>query len=489
MKTIDELLVNYKNRTEIERAKAKLLIIIEAVAALLIVLLIIKKAVQGAYSSIMIDAIVLIFIVSTMFIIKKGKLVLAGNMIAIFLSLIMAASAIFNFDNAPVFNYFMKEFYIFLFVIIFSAMFASRPIIITSLIIITISSATAFYNTRLLMDDSIGSYAYNAIIVYFISVILIAVLSYIFTKFMDSSIKNLSEKSEQIEKQKNRILQVAEKVLVSSTNLLSASNQLSSISQEMSQSANEQASTTEELSVSMQQMLATISSNTEKANDTSKISTKSAKDMEQTKEMIIHTLNSVSEIAEKVSIISVIADKTDVLSINAAIEAARAGEAGKGFAVVAQEIRKLADKTLVASDEIGDLLKSNQKNSEITSSQIEEVIPEIIKSAELVNNIVSASREQQSSAIVINNSIQQLTEITNQNSASSEEMSASAEELSAQAEELKHIISLFDDENEKNKDVRLGQNRKNKSSEVYQEKGFKLDLSGMAKSDSNFEKY
>jgi hypothetical protein len=489
MKIIDELLVNYKNRTELERAKAKLLIIIESVAAFLIVLLIIKQVVQGAYSSTIINAIVLIFIVLTIFLIKEGKLVLAGNMMTVFLSLIIAVSAIFNFDHAPIFNFFMKEYYIFLFIIVFAAMFANRPIIITSLIIITIGSATAFYNTRLLMNDSIGSYAYDAIIVYSISVILTAVLSYIFTEFMDSSIKNLSQKSEQIEEQKNRMLQVAEKVLVSSTNLLSASNQLSSISQEMSQSANEQASTTEELSVSMQQMLATISSNTEKADNTSKISTKSAKDMEQTKEMIIHTLNSVAEIAEKVSIISVIADKTDVLSINAAIEAARAGEAGKGFAVVAQEIRKLADKTLIASVEIGDLLKLNQKNSEITSAQIKEVIPEIIKSSELVTNIVSASQEQQRSAVTINNSIQQLTEITNQNSASSEEMSASAEELSAQAEELKQIISLFGDENEKNKDVNLGQNENNKSAEVYQEKGFKLDLSGTPGYDSDFEKY
>ena len=198
MKTLDNFLVNYKSSSEIEQSKAKLLIIIEAVAILLIVLLTIKKAVQGAYASMIIDAIVLIFIVSTMSIIKKGKLVLAGNMIAVFLSLIMAASAIFNFDNAPVFNYFMKEFYIFLFVIIFSAMFASRPIIITSLIIIAIGSATAFYNTRLLMGDSIGAYAYNAITVYAIAAILIAVLSYIFTKFMDSSIENLSKKSEQI---------------------------------------------------------------------------------------------------------------------------------------------------------------------------------------------------------------------------------------------------------------------------------------------------
>jgi len=131
------------------------------------------------------------------------------------------------------------------------------------------------------------------------------------------------------------------------------------------------------------------------------------------------------------------------LSINAAIEAARAGEAGKGFAVVSNEIRKLADKTKTASDKITKLSKNGQDISRIAGKALEKVIPEIIKSAELVNNIVSASREQQSGVEMINTSIQQLTETTNENSASAEEMSASAEELSAQAEQLKELISIF----------------------------------------------
>jgi len=236
-----------------------------------------------------------------------------------------------------------------------------------------------------------------------------------------------------------------------------AGNQLSSVSQQISQRASEQASTTEEVAASMEQMVSMINSNTQNVEITGKTSTKSANEMKHSSDIFLQTINSVSEISEKISIISTIADKTDVLSINAAIEAARAGEAGKGFAVVANEIRKLADKTKIASDEISELSKNGKKISKIAGEKLDSAIPEIIKSAELVNDIVLAGKEQQSNVKNINTSIQQLTEITNENSASAEEMSASAEQLSAQAEQLKDIISLFkvnetEDEKQKTED-------------------------------------
>ena len=328
--------------------------------------------------------------------------------------------------------------------------------------------------------------------------------------------------SKSVQKIADKLNKLVLQIKTNSQGLADASNQLSSISQEMSQSSNEQASTTEEISSSMEQMLATISSNVEKADNTSKISSKSAKKMEQSKELIIQTLNSVSEISEKIKIISTIADKTDVLSINAAIEAARAGEAGKGFAVVAQEIRKLADRTSLASEEIGELSKSNKNMSQVTSHQIGKVIPEILESAKLVNNIVTASKEQLTGVEGINNSIQQLMDITNQNSASSEEMSASAEQLSAQAEQLKEIIAMFkvtgvederqevedrrrktEDESKKINDLKASEkplsiekankNNDNKNQNFktskLDNKGYNINLTDNDKKDNEFETY
>ena len=190
-------------------------------------------------------------------------------------------------------------------------------------------------------------------------------------------------------------------------------------------------------------MVAIISSNTDKAEQTGKISSQSAKETENSNDVLQQTVKSVSEISKKISIIAEIADKTDILSINAAIEAARAGENGRGFAVVAQEIRKLADKTKIASTEIEAISKSGQDISKNAGERLTMLIPEIIKSAKFVKDIVIASKEQLGGIESISNSVQQLTEVTNENSASTEEMSVSAEELSAQAEQLKKIISIF----------------------------------------------
>ena len=260
-------------------------------------------------------------------------------------------------------------------------------------------------------------------------------------------IGNISKSLQKMIIQFNTIIS---QISASNQQLSDASNQLSSASLDISNRANEQAVTTEEIASSMEQILGMIISNTQNAEKTGQSSEKTATQMKLSNEVFVQTIKSVSEISEKILVISEIADKTDILSINAAIEAARAGDSGKGFSVVANEIRKLADKTKFASDEITKLSKTGQEISKIAGEKLNNAIPEIIKSAELVNHITSASKEQQSSVENINASIQQLTEITNENSASAEEMSASAEELSAQAKQLKKLISVFNIRNFQN---------------------------------------
>ncbi|MDP4266489.1 MAG: methyl-accepting chemotaxis protein [Bacteroidota bacterium] len=226
-------------------------------------------------------------------------------------------------------------------------------------------------------------------------------------------------------------------------NIQSASLQMSETSQEMSQGASEQASSAEEVSSSMEQMAANIQQNTDNAQQTEKIALKATDDIMEGSKSVEITVNSMKDIAEKISIIGEIARKTDLLAINAAVEAARAGEHGKGFAVVASEVRKLAERSQVAADEINEVSKSSVKIAEQSGKLLAEIVPDIQKTSRLVQEITSASIEQNSGANQVNTAIQQLNQVTQQNAAASEEMATSAEELASQAEQLLDTIAFF----------------------------------------------
>ncbi|SDC20506.1 methyl-accepting chemotaxis protein [Williamwhitmania taraxaci] len=241
----------------------------------------------------------------------------------------------------------------------------------------------------------------------------------------------------------NKIKEVVTNVLVGSENILAASLQMSNTSQEMSQGATEQASSAEEVSASMEEMSANIQQNTDNAQGAEKISVVGAEQIRKSNEAAKMSIASMRDIADKVSIISDIAFQTNILALNAAVEAARAGEQGRGFAVVAAEVRKLAERSKVAADEIERISKSGVKISDEAGKMLDSVVPEIQKTAKLVQEIAAASIEQNSGAEQINSALQQLNQVTQQNAAASEEMATASEELSSQAEQLKDIISYF----------------------------------------------
>ena len=151
----------------------------------------------------------------------------------------------------------------------------------------------------------------------------------------------------------------------------------------------------------------------------------------------------MKEIAAKINIIEEIARKTDLLALNAAVEAARAGEHGKGFAVVASEVRKLAERSAAAAGEISKLTGGGVKVAEEAGQMLTKLVPDIRKTAELVQEIASASIEQNTGANQVNKAIQQLDQVIQQNSAASEEMATTAEELASQAEQLQAAIAFF----------------------------------------------
>jgi len=258
--------------------------------------------------------------------------------------------------------------------------------------------------------------------------------------------KRLSEKDSlgiALETMLERLRAVVSDAMTAADNVASGSQELSSAAEQLSQGSTEQASAAEEASASMEEMASNIKQNAENATQTEKIARQSSKDAQVSGEAVSKTVAAMQTIAEKISIVQEIARQTDLLALNAAVEAARAGEHGKGFAVVASEVRKLAERSQGAAAEISALSSDSVKVAREAGDMLSKLVPDIRKTAELVEEISAACREQDIGAEQINQAIQQLDKVTQQNSAASEEMAATSEELASQAEQLQSTISYF----------------------------------------------
>ncbi|HQB39616.1 MAG TPA: methyl-accepting chemotaxis protein, partial [Deltaproteobacteria bacterium] len=241
----------------------------------------------------------------------------------------------------------------------------------------------------------------------------------------------------------DKLCHVVSNVMIATDNVASGSQQLSATAQQLSQGASQQAASAEEISSSMEQMTTSIRQNADNATQTEKIAIKSAQDAREGGRAVNETVSAMKEIATRISVIEEIARQTNLLALNAAIEAARAGEHGKGFAVVASEVRKLAERSQSAAGEISELSARSVNIAETAGDMLDKMVPNIQKTAELVQEISAASKEQDSGADQINKAIQQLDSVIQQNASASEEMASTSEELSSQAEQLKETIGFF----------------------------------------------
>jgi methyl-accepting chemotaxis protein len=222
-----------------------------------------------------------------------------------------------------------------------------------------------------------------------------------------------------------------------------ASQSISTASIQVSKGASAQAAAAEEASSSMEEMVSNIKQNADNAQQTDKIANKSAKDAQESGKSVLEAVSAMKEIANKISIIEEIARQTNLLALNAAIEAARAGEHGKGFAVVAAEVRKLAERSQKAAAEINQLSATTLRVSEKSGEMLDKLVPDIQRTAELVQEISAASKEQDTGAEQINKALQQLEQVIQQNASASEEMASTTEELTGQSDQLVSALGFF----------------------------------------------
>ncbi|WP_285907309.1 methyl-accepting chemotaxis protein [Pseudodesulfovibrio pelocollis] len=236
---------------------------------------------------------------------------------------------------------------------------------------------------------------------------------------------------------------VVDSVQEGAENVAQGSAALAGTSQSLSEGAANQASAVEEVSASMEQMTSNIEQNTENARQTEKSARQAAADARQGGESVGRTVEAMRSIADKIAIIEEIARQTNLLALNAAIEAARAGEHGKGFAVVAAEVRKLAERSGVAAAEISELSGNSVAIAEQAGRMLEKMVPDITRTAELVQEIAAASAEQYSGGSQIKAAILELDRVVQQNTAEAEHVAAASQELAGHAAQVREAIDYF----------------------------------------------
>lgn len=240
-----------------------------------------------------------------------------------------------------------------------------------------------------------------------------------------------------------KLNEVIKEVSKSIRNVNNASLEFASLSQSMSDGAVKQSTSIESVSSSIEEMAASIAQNSSNASETDGLTQSATSNLQDGESILLESLNKTMDVSQKIEIIHEIARQTNMLALNASVEAARAGVHGRGFAVVASEVRKLAERSKQAAEEISNYSQSSIETAQKAGEILKGILPLMNQSNLSMKEIVLTGREQNEGAKLIENEVQQLTGVIQSNASGSEELASGAEQLAYQIEMLKEKIAFF----------------------------------------------